>query len=330
MVTATIIVLQVSAVALASPPAEPQRDLHAGILKGMAYLETKGLTWMRAQKCASCHHVPMMVWVQKEARRRSIEVDEAGLQEATEFLLAGDNRANILDNPDKPRPGDENSAKMGPLYALLAFRENPALPAADPDETIPRWTAYLRSKQQADGSWLAHRAKPPISLNDEESMTLTVLYSLGADVVSNADAKQSQTLARRWLASNFKGVTHHSLCWSILAGYEREAAAAQLLQRQNADGGWSQTKEMASDAHATGQALYAMLSRRTQGTDDAALVKARDFLLKTQTPDGSWSITSRPRPDKEDSAGANNLEPITYAATAWAVLALLQCLPSSP
>ena len=87
---------------------------------------------------------------------------------------------------------------------------------------------------------------------------------------------------------------------------------------------------MASDAHTTGQALYAMLSRRSVGTDHSAAVKARDFLLKTQTPDGSWPMTSRPRADRPEEGAAKNLEPISYFATAWAVLALLQHLPPDP
>lgn len=313
---------------LASPPAEPH--LQASILQGMSYLEVKGLAWRREQKCSSCHHVPMMIWTQKEARRRGFKVNEAALQEATAFMLAGDNRANILTNPDVPHPGDENFAKLGPLYAMMAFREHPVPPEADPDATIPRWTAYLRSKQQADGFWLPHSGRPPNSPNDEESMTLTVLYTLGPDAEANAETKRTQTLAHQWLARNFKGITPQALCWSILAGYEEKASAAQLLERQNADGGWSQTKELASDAQTTGQALFALLSRRSLGTDHPAAVKARDFLLKTQTPDGSWPMTSRPRADRPEEGPAKNLEPITYFAAGWAVLALLQYLPPTP
>lgn len=313
--------------ALASPPAEPPRDVQTGILNGMSYLESEGLAWKGERKCASCHHVMMLVWTQRAAQRRGIKVDEAGLKEATERLLAGDNRANILANPDKPLPGNEQFATLGPLYATLVFRENRVPPPPDPDKTLPRWTAYLRSKQQPGGFWLPHTGRPPFSLNDEESMTLAVLYGVGPDAEGDAEAKRTQTQARQWLAANFKGTTPHALCWSILAGYEEKSATTQLLERQNTDGGWSQTKELPSDAYTTGQALYAMLSRRTVGMDHPAAVKARDFLLKTQTPDGSWAMTSRPRVDRPEEGPAKNLEPITYFATGWAVLGLLEYLP---
>jgi len=103
----------------------------------------------------------MMIWTQKEARRRGLNVNEAALQEATVFMLAGDDRANILSNPDVPLLNNENPAMLGPLYAMMAFREHPVPQAVDTDGTIPRWTAYLRSKQQADGFWLPHSGRPP-------------------------------------------------------------------------------------------------------------------------------------------------------------------------
>lgn len=327
---ASFVVLMPSVELLGAPPAEPPRDVQAGILKGLSYLETNGIAWRRAQKCSSCHHVPMMIWTQQEARRRGFKVNEAALQEATAFMLAGDNRANILSKPDVPFPGDENYAKLGPLYAMMAFREYPVPRTADPDLTIPRWTAYLRSKQQAGGFWLPHSGRPPNSPNDEESMTLTVLYTLGPVDDADAETKRAHSEAHRWLAANFKGSTTQALCWSILAGYAEKSAVAQLLERQNTDGGWSQTKELPSDAQTTGQALYAMLSRGSLAPEHSAAVKARDYLLKTQTLDGSWPMTSRPRADRPEEGSAKNLEPIKYFGTAWAVLALLQHVPPAP
>ena len=63
------------------------------------------------------------------------------------------------------------------------------------------------------------------------------------------------------------------------------------------------------------------------GPKDAT--KARAFLLKTQKPDGSWPMTSRPPNSGKGKGGAGNLEPITVAGSAWAVLGLLQCTPAA-
>ena len=53
----------------AKQPDEPE-----AIKKGLDYVESKSLAWLRQRKCASCHHVPMMVWAQRDARERGEEV----------------------------------------------------------------------------------------------------------------------------------------------------------------------------------------------------------------------------------------------------------------
>src|SRR5262245_2584121 len=83
-----------------------QPDEQEAIRRGLAYVEGKSLSWLRERKCASCHHVPMMVWAQRDARQRGLKIDEKGLREATDFLLAADNRAAVVPNPgEEDRPG---------------------------------------------------------------------------------------------------------------------------------------------------------------------------------------------------------------------------------
>ena len=137
----------------------------------------------------------------------------------------------------------------------------------------------------------------------------------------------NRTKIRRWLTANSKGESQQALSLRILIDHERRVSVEQLLKRQNTDGGWSQTTEMASDAYATGQAVYALVSRGGIDRSAPAIVKARDFLLKSQQPDGSWVMTSRPPNSGNGTTGAGNLEPITVASSAWAVLGLLQCIP---
>ena len=78
---------------------------------------------------------------------------------------------------------------------------------------------------------------------------------------------------------------------------------------------------MASDAWATGQALYA-LGRAGAALDAPAIRRAREFLRKTQREDGSWAMKSRP--SKPGDEGAENLVPITGAGAAWAVMGLVR------
>jgi hypothetical protein len=76
---------------------------------------------------------------------------------------------------------------------------------------------------------------------------------------------------------------------------------------------------MASDAWATGQALYALAHAGLKPTDPT-IARAHAFLIQSQREDGSWPLTSRPKSPGDE--GASNLIPITGAGSAWAVLGL--------
>lgn len=109
---------------------------------------------------------------------------------------------------------------------------------------------------------------------------------------------------------------------------EWEPLVRRIEERQKPDGGWSQTIEMASDAWATGQALYA-LALAGSTADDPVITRAQAFLVKTQRDDGSWPMTSRPI--KPGGDGSKSLVPITGAGSAWAVLGLVGSSdPSGP
>jgi hypothetical protein len=58
------------------------------------------------------------------------------------------------------------------------------------------------------------------------------------------------------------------------------------------------------------------------------IVKAREFVLKTQKLDGSWPMTSRLLNSGAGKEGTVDLEPITVATSAWALLGLLQYTPA--
>jgi squalene cyclase len=91
---------------------------------------------------------------------------------------------------------------------------------------------------------------------------------------------------------------YHALRLLLDAGLRRapdelKPSIEWLRAHQKDDGGWGQSPDMSSDAFATGQAVYAL---RVAGlaADDPAIQRAREYLTKTQTADGSWLTVSRP------------------------------------
>ena len=102
-----------------------------------------------------------------------------------------------------------------------------------------------------------------------------------------------------------------------------EPAMDQFLRRQNKDGGWSQLKELPSDAYATGQALY-VLSLAGVKNNLPEIQREVAFLVANQKDDGSWPMKRRGHPGVTPSA---NLVPITYFGSAWATLGLMRAVP---
>jgi squalene cyclase len=82
---------------------------------------------------------------------------------------------------------------------------------------------------------------------------------------------------------------------------------------------------LASDAYATGDALYGLYESGSLATSDPAYQRALGFLLKTQKPDGSWYVKSRApkfQPYFESGFPYGHDQWISAAATAWAATAL--------
>src|SRR5262249_44377422 len=102
---------------------------------------------------------------------------------------------------------------------------------------------------------------------------------------------------------------------------EGEPLAKKLLGAQNADGGGGQTEEGAGGGRAPGQVIYALAEAGVK-PDDKAVRKAHSFLAKTQRQDGGWAMVSRAI--MRDGRPPKNLDPITHAGSAWALMGLVR------
>jgi hypothetical protein len=107
----------------------------------------------------------------------------------------------------------------------------------------------------------------------------------------------------------------------------------ELLARQHPDGGWAyHPGGKASDAFATGQALYALAEDGLDGTDPAVR-RAWQFLLATQHEDGSWAVPTLAvhvaKGAPPTAARIRKTDEIyTYWGSGWATIGLLRTLPA--
>ena len=225
---------------------------------------------------------------------------------------------------------------MGLPFLAVAAQSLTSLEAGQ-NQSLKLIADEIVKKQQADGSWefFANLRRPPINESQSTDVAWIIMALEGA--TRRPDAPESQraalTKAITWFdAVNSSGI-HQEKALRVLIGVRSarpretmQSTIDELLALQRADGGWSQTvPELKSDAFATGQTLY-VLSLAGYTAKGPEIKRAIDFLVATQSPDGSWPMISRSTPDGSPGS-AKLLTPITCAASSWATLGLARLVP---
>jgi len=207
-----------------------------------------------------------------------------------------------------------------------------------PDETTSIATRMLASKQSEDGHWtFEDTARAPMQASDFMTTALAAfaLKHYGAKDDSEQTSRRI-TRAQQWLLESKPQTTDDlafrlfGLQWTGASLKARREPADQLRSQQRAGGGWAQQDNMPEDAYATGLALAALRQAGDVPTTDLAFGEGIRYLLKTQQPDGSWFVKTRAIPTNpyfESGFPHGKSQFISYAATCWATMALLQALP---
>ncbi len=336
-----------------SPSYQKAADVYRAVDKSIVWLETDMQAWRSDHGCAACHHGPMYLWSINVAKRHGYDVQEPLLNDLTQWLLTND-EARIF--PKAENPAETGSVKSNAADRMTAAMmghkklSQPTLYLAHALNAIPQavssrslgWSKvidHLALSQNDDGSFAGRDAWRPI-FNTPQILTRFVVAALQDAGDSNAPSDQQQRILRSahsFLANQTPDETHQGLVLQLLCEPEmREAPTTkpianrinelvtQLTSLQRTDGGWSQTEDRVSDAFATGQTLTA-LHRAGVSTSDPVIDRGIEFLLRTQMSDGTWPMDSRPNP--ENGKPADLLNPITYAATAWATIGLVSNVP---
>lgn len=313
---------------------EPKPAL-AAIAKALQRLEAGITHYPEHRNCFSCHHHAVPLMALTAARKRGFEVAAKVIKDATTFSL------NTFRNRDQIARGQGvggDSYSVLYMLHLLDAVEHPR------DRTTAALVEYLLVKQRKDGAWPipAGGDRPPTmgSLFTPTGMAMAALQrhrpaaaAPGAQAL-NERIDAALDRGRWWLLTNQPRSTEdrvfhlRGLVDGDIDGSASAAAAAALLAEQKPDGSWPQLPNLAGDAYATATALVALRKAGTSATG-AAYQKGVRYLLETQRPDGAWVVTTRTRPlqvyfDNGDAGGKSQF--ISFQATSWAVLALLETL----
>jgi len=131
--------------------------------------------------------------------------------------------------------------------------------------------------------------------------SMALVAHLPKDAKAESPERAARTKAADWLKKQEPTDTTQAAAYRLLFKFREGATAkklepeiADLLKRQNKDGGFAQVKDLASDAYATGQSLYVLGLLGV--TDRPEIRRSVDFLVATQKEDGSWPMTRRSHP----------------------------------
>lgn len=307
-------------------PAPRTPGTRGAIERGIAFLTTDAVAWKNEHGCVSCHHAALVAWALHEAKSHGHAVDQTVLSDLTTGLAeAGDGTTGVARPPNVPKAINTKA-----VYFALALEADPT-PNATARAGLKRMLETVKRDQTDNGSWAWWpQTRPPIfGVSDEDVSTTALLALAGADPGDEA-AKAALAKGFQWLRAAHADNSAQTLAMRLVLNRrlgrpaeELALLAERIRARQNPDGGWSQAPIMASDAWATGHALFALAHVPVPDESAArAIARGQAFLVRTQEANGSWPMTSRPI--EPGGAGSNSLVPITGAGAAWAVLGLVR------
>lgn len=309
----------------ADDPKVADAAIRLAITRGLQRLEAGSTNYLKNRQCFSCHHQALTIAAFRSAQQRGFAVNADRIKEQVDFT-----RKSFSTKLDKVAKGQAiPGASTMAAYALFALESG----GQGPDEVSEALVEYLLVRQKEDGSWPALMSRPPSegSVFTNNALALRGLKRFGtAKQKDRADPAWKKGL--NWLRNNKPRDTEekvfqlHGLVAGQLDKKEVEVAREALAKEQKPDGSWAQIADMPGDAYATATVLFAL---RAAGTlpDDRRYRKGVEFLVKNQKQDGSWLVATRSRPvqiffDNGDPGGKSQF--ISFAATGWATLALLE------
>jgi N-acyl-D-amino-acid deacylase len=280
------------------------------------------------RECFTCHNQALPVFAMAHAKAKGFEIHEESLHRQT--LHTYEHLKRGLENYRKGKGQGGGTLTAG--YALWALEEA----EWKQDEITETVAAFLGEFQKEDVRWHHHSGRPPSSDSDFTAtyVALRALDQFATKETLDVYQDRKKQIAT-WLSQNpgadtedfvFRlGSMHYTGCSDELTKH----AVQTLLSLQREDGGWGQSKELASDAYATSTVLFSLLRYGDINRDHDAIKGGVSFLLSNQQSDGSWLVKTRAKPFQtyyESGFPHGTDQFISIAASSWAVVAMSMTL----
>jgi ankyrin repeat protein len=315
--------------------AQSGREIRQAINRALPPLEHSTATFAAKRACVSCHHNILSILMFQMARERGVAIDPAVLSavEAKTFRslrgpAAFDDAVQAVTLND-PTPDDSYLLMVAHASGLA-----PNLTTAVYARRLVQW--------QRDGHWVTSDFRPPHS-SSIFTATATAVRAIGLYMPEELHAERDACIlrARQWLFRERPASTEDAafrllgLIWSGATANEIDAARRDLLAMRKANGGWAELPGYETDAYSTGESLFALHEAGVPDTDRAWRA-GLSFLVSTQAADGTWRVrtrmTSPAKVSPEYFATGFPYEKdefLSYAGSAWAVMALMTALPKN-
>lgn len=310
------------------PPPVKENNAKAAIARALPLMQKIGQPVFKRRGCVTCHNNTLPAQVVAMARRSRFAVDEE-IAKRELLQIVADHRAR--------RQALIIGSGLPEIYGYTLMALNTSGHAADSGTDLA--VHQIAFRQEPDGFWRVDDYRPP---QEYSRIAATALAIGGLQAYSPPgrakEMKERIARARKWLtASRPEGAEEHSmrllgLAWSKTPNATMESAVRDLIALRNRDGGWPQLPGMASDAYATGLALYALRLGGGVAVSHDAYQGGVRYLLDTQRPDGSWFVQTRSYPFQpyfESGFPYGHSQWISAAGSSWALMSLLLTLPGA-
>jgi ankyrin repeat protein len=321
-----------AALGVPAPPLPPTADNASSsrvttspreaVLRSLPLQRTASSRVMTDGGCSACHAQPLAAMAIDAARARGWTTMSSDEQSAQVPMGLNAFATLLMQLPDQGGLPD------GLIYSALQMADRKSPPTRATDVLV----RYLAAKQRAAGNWRGVGAtRAPMQDGDFSRTAMSIrALTVYATPARAPEYRNRAARAADWLAAQTPLTTEDrvmqllGLHWADAHASTRDRRVNELLKLQRADGGWAQTRYLASDAYATGQVLYTLCELAVP-MSNAAIRRGVAFLVSAQHEDGSWYVKSRAmkiQPYFESGFPYGHDQWISHAGTAWATIGL--------